>query len=108
MESRHRTYEIQTVLLAALLSAVVTGAGAWLSFGRGTVGRGEMQAYVATYVSARIQPIAQNTAAVAKLTDSIDQFQRTQSAANANFRTMIEVLKERVGMRAFRQKDDQQ
>lgn len=79
----------KNAIISALMAALLTGAGAWMSFGRGTVSRAEMETYVETHMKLENKLLEANTEAIKALTASFNAFVKEQAEFNGMFKAYI-------------------
>jgi hypothetical protein len=76
----------------AMASALVTGAAAWMSFGAGTVSRGDMESYVQSAITHERELSTPSNELLKEVSTEFRSFRVEQEGTNARLETLIEIL----------------
>jgi hypothetical protein len=76
----------------AMASAIVTGAAAWMSFGAGTVSRGDMESYVQSAITHEREVNVTYNELLEQVSTEFRSFRIEQEGTNARLETLIEIM----------------
>lgn len=85
--------EILQLVLASLLSILVTGAGSWFAFGVNRVSRDEMHAYVSDQISRSDVVIKSNTTSIGKIEAQVGKLVDKQHELLTEQRVLVTQIK---------------